>query len=121
MSDMLLMLAVNNPDNGCDSGRVCAITFEYENSPDFALELEDGDMVCRRESDGSLRIGRRRFPIHGYATWVGNWCWDCARVTTETAQEIAEYLRASGKWHLLSGYEELFEAWESGAPLRFTD
>lgn len=115
MSDILVMLAVNNWRNGSHQGFIDQIEF------DDWLKLEGLRTACRHEKDGTLRIGRRHFPIRGYGTWVGNWCWDAARVTTEVAQEIAEYLRASGRWSCFEAEEHVFEAWENGAPLRFTD
>jgi hypothetical protein len=120
-----LMIAVNDADNGAFTGRARGFNFDYPGSADIALSLENndwnGDMVCRRVGADRLRIGRRVFSILSYGTWIGNWCWDGVTVENHVAQAIAEYLRATGKWHPDMGYAELWDAWDSDAPIVFEE
>lgn len=120
-----LMFAVNNPEDGVDTGRARAFNFNYRGDPEIALELEstywDGAIVCRMIGKDRLRIGRRVFPVLGHSTWVGNWCWDGVTVENHVAQAIAEHLRSTGKWSPCAGYEELWDAWESGVPIVFEE
>lgn len=116
MSDTLrIMLAVNNPDNGVHSGYLRAVDF----ADLLSVWAYDNAMTCRLETIGvdRIRIGRRRFPILRYSTWVGNWCWDAVLVDGNVANAIAEHVRKSGKFHPEMGVSEIWDAWESGKPL----
>lgn len=113
MTSILLMFAVNNPDNGLHTGKADAFDFED------LLRLEGLSITCYRIGNISLKISRRVFPILSYGSWIGNWCWDGAQVTLQTAQDIAEYLRSLNKFDCIQAEVSIFEAWESGAPIEF--
>ena len=124
---ILVMLCVNDPDNGCDTGRVSAIEFSAQaDSVNPMIKLESSywnwGPVCRLlEGDPKrIKISRRTFPILGYRTWVGNWCWDAALVTIETANQILAYLKSQHDrkgnpyWSPDQAWTEIWEAWEKG-------
>lgn len=110
---MHIMLAVNDPDNGCHSGYLRAVDFDDL----LSVWAYDNAMTCRYISDHKLRIGRRVFPIQGYTTWVGNWCWDAISVDYDTANAIAEHIRNSGKFSPEQGVIEVWDAWDNGLPI----
>lgn len=121
---MQLLMACND-DNGNHQGFAEQIQFEMDDNFDPVLELE-GVISCeivfrvsRGVTTGRLRLSHRWFPIEGYGTWVGNMCWDAARITTETAAAIANYLLALKKLDCVAGQVELYEAWNAGQPIYF--
>lgn len=76
----------------------------------FLLELELDEtavnLVVRKDGDREtrlLRVGRITVPIHGYNTWVGNWCWDAAAVDYDAAEKIIAYLRDHRHAHNIGG------------------
>jgi hypothetical protein len=112
---MWLGILVNNPDNGVDTGYVEAF--------DFAAMLHLHGLPLRCTVDTTrlkVRISRRLFSIEKYDTWVGNWCWDAMEVSLETASQIAEYVRSTGKYNCEGGETSLFNAWHVGGPIVFT-
>ena len=122
---LTLMLCVNDPNNGNHTGRVEGIEFCVPGELDAPIKLEssywDWGPACRRVDGGKhLKISRRTFPIRGYSTWVGNWCWDAAIVTVETANRILAYLqsqhdpRGNSYWTVDHAYSEIYDAWEKG-------
>lgn len=114
MSDYIhIMLAVNDPDNGIETGYVRAIDFDDL----LSVWAYDPVMTCRCVGNDKLRLGRRVFPIQGYTTWVGNWCWDAVSVDIETANAIAEHIRKSGKFSPEQGVIEVWDAWDNGQPI----
>lgn len=68
-----------------------------------------------------VRIGRQVFPILGYCSWLGNMMWEGVKVTREVAQQIAEYLRSTGKYQPDMGAASVFDAWEQGKPILFEE
>ena len=125
---LTLMLCVNAPDNGNHTGRVEGIEFCVPGELDAPIKLEssywDWGPACRWVDSGKhLKISRRIFPIQGYSTRVGNWCWDAAIVTVETANQILAYLqsqhdrRGNPYWTVDSGWTEIFDAWERKEPI----
>lgn len=117
MSDktLLLMFAVNNPENGVQMG--VSVAFDFDN----LFHLEGNTIVCRYIEPDKLKIGRRIFPILSYGTWIGNWCWDGAEVTLETASQIATYLQSLNRFDCHEAEESLYDAWENGSPILFTE
>lgn len=93
MSYIDLMLCVNDPDNGVDTGRVDGIDVAFAGDPESLLELRGQPLVCRTIQDAYgtphiLRVGRVNAAIITYQGWVGNWCWDMARVNLEDALRV---------------------------------
>lgn len=111
-----ISLCLNNPNNGEPMRQLWAIDF------DSLIHLEsnimpDPGVTCYRCDDHHVRIGRRKFPIIGYAFWVGNWCWDAIAVSIETANNILAYIqslriRDFKKYGLEEAQTELWDAYE---------
>lgn len=104
--DVFVSLCVNDPDNGQDTGRVCAVhvdddgeTIELEtgwlrdsDNPTYAIErVLKGGMQCAR-----VRVGRHTYWIGGYRQWYGNWCWDAVTMTRREARRLIVNLLARG-------------------------
>ena len=109
------MFCCNNPDNGVNTP--FADAFDFDN----LIELEGVPIVCRQMYGDpyKLRISRRMFPIVSYGTWIGNWCWDGARVTIPVANAIANYLQSMDKFNCIQGEESLYDAWAAKQHIRF--
>lgn len=120
-----LMLAVNDPDNGDFSGQVRAVEVVDRRGGDIYIGLEssfwDWAPPCRLWPEGELQIGRRRFPILGHLSWVGNWCWDLVIVTAWTAARIFNWLRLQGYWSIDVGEHSMFEKWQRAEPYKWGD
>lgn len=117
MTRIDLMICVNDPDNGCDTERVDGIDVESEGT-DQLLELRGQPLVCRTFQDPGgkvvqLQIGRLKMPVYGYGSWVGNWCWDCARVDLADAVRVINYVQRRG-WDCEAGWTSLYEAFAEG-------
>jgi hypothetical protein len=99
----------NDPDNGRATGRVDTI------DADGLIRLTGPDLTYRVNvsGPGTLRVGRRLFAHHGYREWVGNWCWDAARLTADELARLVNYLRERG-WGCEEAETTLFERWEAG-------
>src|SRR5688572_27825052 len=110
---ILLMFCCNNPDNGVNIGMADAFQF------DDLIELEGTFVICRHVNDSMLKISHRQFPILSYSTWIGNWCWDGARVTIPVANAIANYLRSLNKFNCIQGEASLYDAWDEKQSIRF--
>lgn len=106
-----------NGYQGIQTGRIEAVHFR--GIDDTYLELSAGIWplsACPRFSrlDGFVRISRRKFPIIGYSTWVGNWCWDSVSVTFEVGADLLNYLKSLG-WHCEGGTIHLGNIWDGAA------
>lgn len=118
MSDtILIMFAVNELDYGQNTGKADAFEFDGFDT----LKIEGLPVCCKRIGNDMIRISRRKFPIISYRSWIGNWCWDGARVTIETANQIANYLRSTGKFECVEGEESIYTAWNNGIPIDLTN
>lgn len=113
MSRLSVAFACNDHRNGMPCGRVCSVHVSIDNH--VVLELDAGDLRGPRfaweypdghDMPGRAKVGRRRFPIVGHhGTWVGNWCWDDARMKEPTARELVAYL-LERDFHLLLDSED---------------
>lgn len=119
MSEHICFEIAINDNNGQDTGKLRAARLhrqgEYEDG--LFLDCFAREIACYETDDGRIRVGRRTFPVVGYQLWVGSMTWDMALVTVDTANAIADVLRASGKYEPTDGAVELWDRWESGAPL----
>lgn len=93
---LLLSFACNDPADGSCLNRFDQFRIEREDPWD-ETQLEGRPMVVRfHETTRYLQVGRRSFPAKGFATWVGNWCWDGARVDEKAGKQVVDYLLAKG-------------------------
>ncbi|HEX8276074.1 MAG TPA: hypothetical protein VF615_25780 [Longimicrobiaceae bacterium] len=93
-----VLFCCNHGEDGQPTGIVYSVDL-----PELGIKLETGWLdrgpVFREERTPErwlVRIGRRRFPIRGYHSWVGNWCWDQATVSSDVASSILGHLVAWG-------------------------
>lgn len=114
MGYIVFMMACNNPDNGVHQGWADHFTFEVGWEP--TLELEGQRIAVRLEGD-QLRVSRRKFHIQNYGEWVGNWCWDAAKMDVATALDLIAYLQSMKKFQCISGFSDIFDAWKVGEPI----
>lgn len=112
---IFLMFCVNEPDYGQNTGKADAFEFDGFDT----MKIEGLPVTCKRIGRDKLKISRRTFPILSYGSWIGNWCWDGARVTVETANEIAAYLKSLGKFDCVEGEESLYDAWHENKIIDF--
>jgi hypothetical protein len=121
-----IMLACNNPDNGEFTGECDFIEFD-SGSGDIEIRMQGRSVTVNFERKGhrdggpatgdcTLRVGRITIPALGYESWVGNWCWDEARVRHVFALKVLNYLIRRG-WHCEEGPSEFFDAINSGRQL----
>lgn len=112
---MLVCLCVND-DYGQDTEYIDAIDFgEYAHAA-----ITDGRMVCRVDQVAkTVKLGRKKFPIHSYGTWFGNMYWNAVRVSWEVAEAIATHISRDKRWAIDNGYISVWEAWEKGDPIKF--
>ena len=82
-------LCCNRAENGAWAGRL------------FALEVGRGDVrvhglldeanaprLARAEDRTTVTFRRRAYPVSGWATWYGNWCWDLVRMRLADARAL---------------------------------
>lgn len=123
MSAARFLLCVNG-DQGIPTGHVEKIDFMGE-SGETALELDSciwPPSDCPRFSriENAVRISRRKFPILGYRSWVGNWCWDCITVTPAVGADLLNYIKSLG-WHCIGGECRFGDMWDRGEKFRPSD
>jgi hypothetical protein len=111
-------MCVNDYDGyGDHTGKLRRAELDDRDGNELSLECVSREITCRKLGGNRIRVGRRTFPILGYQCYVGNMMWDSAIVSIETANAIADVLRASGKYQPDSGTVELWDRWEAGEPL----
>lgn len=111
-------MAVND-DNGYGqhTGKLRAAQFDGADGSDLYLECTGKEIMCRKLAGKAIQIGRQKFHILGYHCYVGNMMWDAATVTPDTANAIADLLRAGGNYQPSSGTDVMWERWENDDPL----
>lgn len=117
------LLLVNDGANGCPTGHIEGVDFMGDG--EVRLELRDGVWPPSRSPrftplDQAVRISRRTFPILGYRTWVGNWCWDAVSMRADIGADLLNYLRDLG-WQCEGGISPYFEMWSKGRKFRASD
>jgi hypothetical protein len=121
MPEMItVMLCVNDPANGMDTGRVSNINISM--SAD-GIELEGCEpgprwsIVTKMRGPirtAKVRISRRTFNISSHQNWVGNWCWDAVMMPIDEVVRLLNYLRDSGEWQCTRAETRFFERFKSG-------
>lgn len=136
MKDFVTVMLACNDDHGTFTGQIEKVEFMVGVGLDAMALCLDNQFwppaviafkpLPDRVGPNTRRalIGRRIFPILGYQTWVGNWCWDAVGMTRATAAQLVNYLagmklRETRKWTPDQGWTELFEKYERGEA--FTD
>lgn len=134
-----LCLAMNN-DNGYSIGKVRQIEAYVNNEHAYTLEPTcDVRDVCLCEiftGSNQLRLSRFIFPVIGYRTHVGNYCWNDVEITDEIHAKIVEVLKnmqykprkgamylskdrnglvgSLPKWQMSEGLDLWIKRWDTG-------
>lgn len=104
-----------NDENGNCTGK--GGRFVFETPGGFEPMLDVCAWVGFRQIDvDNVRIGHRKFPIEGYAGYVGSIIYDRITVSLETAARIINYLQERGG-EVEMGESILFECFQAGAPV----
>lgn len=114
---MWVSFAVND-DNGETRGGIRRADFGCDW---LTLDNVEGNPTAFRclFNPNRVRIGRREFQWLKYQGWHGNMAFEGIKVTRETAQQIAEYLRSTGKYQPDMGAVTVWDAWETNQPIIF--
>jgi len=113
MGTITVMLCTNDPDNGIDTGRCCAVNIScHEDSIDLECQYGDWSPRCT-DIPGGIRFARRKFKATGHQNWVGNWCWDAVQMEPSEALRFANYLRELG-WYCDKAETRFFDLWRLG-------
>lgn len=98
--DMVNVMLSVNGEGGHPTGHVDAVHVD-----DGLLELEGEFLypsdnptcsVFTHNGVQKVRVGRRVWPIHGYNSWVGNWCWDEVTMERRHARELIAHVISRG-------------------------
>lgn len=103
-----LMLCCNDHRNGMHTGRVDGADLMY--GGDIALALRGRPLTCKLMGD-ILQIGHVKVQPITYQTWVGNWCWDSAKLSLDDAARVLTYLRKRA-WDCEMGYKALWDIYD---------
>jgi hypothetical protein len=111
----LVLFCRNDPQDGAPTDRVTGI--ELHHGADVVFELE-GDAEFRfSEQPPGVRIDGEWFDAASVLhPWVGNWCWDGARMPVAQIVALFNHLRRLG-WDCDCASAALFDAWEAGRDL----
>ena len=122
-----LMLAVNDPANGVATEHIDAVQLYMRDNPVEPLLSLQGRPVhyhsytsAQGHKIRTLVIGHLHCRVLGYATWVGNWCWDMAQINAADAARILHYLRRRG-WTCEGGATALFDRYMDGREITVAD
>lgn len=108
MKDVVsIALCCNDPDNGNFTGRFDAVDIGSEilkldnkyyppKAPRLRYEMKSQGTQSgwgASPVEGRIKVARRYFPVIGYKSWWGNWCWDCVLLEPEVALRFLNYLK----------------------------
>lgn len=119
-TSVVVMLAVNDPQNGNFAGDCISVDISdviRVGGDEAALPVAFvHDRSASANLGGVLVIETERYRYWNYRGWVGNWCWDAARMKVEDVAKLLEQLR-SAHWTCVEAESALFDAWKTGEPL----
>jgi hypothetical protein len=102
------IMICKNDQHGNDTGRISAINVSTKDG-DNAEFSHQWNGVRGGWTQTHVRIGRRKFPITGYNTYVGNIFWDLVTVTPEVGAEIMKWLKQLPDFQCEGGTVEFTE------------
>jgi len=81
---------------------------------DEEIQLVGRSLTYREhDRDGKVQVGRRRFAHEGITPWLGNWCWNGARMQVPEARRLVAYLLERGwsaeQWPTKGPWADLFD------------
>lgn len=123
MTTINLMLCVNN-ENGIHTGKVDGIDL-YVGGIDNLLQLRGQPLNChvwaQLNNEGrSIKIGHIGLWATSYREYVGNICWNNARVQLREAVRVINYVRRRG-WYCELGYDYLYYKFDAGQDITDAD
>lgn len=113
-----VMLCCNDPDNGNFADRLSALEIgpnmsfhstAYYESREARMRWLTKDHVTH-----GIAIAGKHFPIVGYRSWVGNWCWDMAMMEGRTVLELLNWPRLRRFFEISEAEQRLFNWWKAG-------
>lgn len=114
-------MCVNDYDGyGQHTGKLHSCRFETVEG-DLYIACTGREITCRRVDHNHIRLGRRKFEILSYSSYVGNMMWDSAIVSAEVANKMFALLRSDGNYAPESGTSILWEVWDVGNELLLKD
>lgn len=111
--EVVVAVAVNNPDNGHFIGRCYGVKY---NDMDLTPEYIDHGPRFEYLGDGRFRFSRRTFKCRTVQGWYGNWCWDGLYMQRSEARRLLRYMR-EGKWNCEAGPTRLFNWFRNALPV----
>lgn len=115
-----ILLATNDHRNGQPTGTVGALEI-----PDvISLEAPHPEPPCviyPYRTPPHVEIEGAPYAILGYASWVGNWCWDAVTVSDDDAVDILDRLRKTERWTITEGAHAVFGKWKRGEKILADD
>ena len=109
MTRFYIDLACNYPNNGDFTGYVDQIQVRPDDTFDSLLQLYGNRLSLRKfyskesKKPREIKIGHIVLRIGGYATWVGNWCWDRVSTDADSVVLLLAYLQRRG-WQCEMGF-----------------
>lgn len=120
-----IMLCCNDPRNGIFAHRLSGLEIGPNMSFMATAWYESREPRMRWiEKDGvthAIAIAGKHFPIVGYRSWVGNWCWDMAVMEGRTVLELLNWPRLRRFFDITEGETRLFNWWKAGQPWKDDD
>jgi hypothetical protein len=104
-----LHLCCNDDRNGLFQGYVNDVCLDLPDGE--TIELNGPRVSVSFIAETEIRIGRTRSVMLAYREWVGNWCWDCVKVSDGSARKILNYLKERG-WSFTAAPTNFFDRWE---------
>ena len=126
MTRFYIDLACNYPNNGDFTGYVDQIQVRPDDTFDSLLQLYGNRLSLRKfyskesKKPREIKIGHIVLRIGGYATWVGNWCWDRVSTDADSVVLLLAYLQRRG-WQCEMGICELFEKFNAKESITVED
>lgn len=123
-------LACNDHRNGAFTGRVTRVEIglgpmdtlmvlddPYIEQSGLALAfLEGRGRFHQGEAEARMRVAGKQFPVLGRTTWAGSWVYDLVFMRAVWIPPLVELLRRY-KWQIDEVETQLFDAYQSGAPI----
>lgn len=120
---VLIMFCCNDWRNGNCLGQADSFELfgcEIEGGAPIRIDYKPKKLPGSNVADGdhTLIFGRLKIPCISWSSWVGNWCWDAAKVRHVHAVECWNYLVARKDYQCVHGPEKLFEGFNQHKRMR---
>lgn len=121
-----IMLCCNDHRNGIFAHRLSALeigpNMTFESTRWYESQQPRMRWLMMKEGGTyGIAIAGKHFPIVGYRSWVGNWCWDMAVMEGCTVLELLNWPRLRRFFDVTEAESRLFNWWKSGQPWTDSD